>query len=248
MLIWEREILMRNIKKILLISLITILPTVAEMPVSALDYKSLGISYTYEASGISVPNKTSTSYMVNQVGFHYSPIPYLMFTLKLGAAGATTSDSNVTTKGDVGLAFKGDISLYSPNFAQILQAIVGFDMTTFSSDHEDGYISLRTARPRLGLNIEAMPFINFEVGLKYNYTFGESTLAQYSKVDIESYEPLLGYFQFTLHNPEAGAFLLIGGDFSREFDTDSNGIYNGALYVSIGTVLRHQKRAKFSRD
>ncbi len=203
---------MRNFKMVLFIALVGIVPAIAEMPVSALDYKSVGVSYSFEMAGFTTSGDARTSSMMHLGGFNYAPIPYLMFGLKFGGASATTNDALLKTSGDPGFAFQGGVSLFTPEFASILQVVLGSDLSTFSSDHDDGSVTIRTVDSRLGLSIDAMRFINFELGAKYNYIFGKSTLPQYDGMEIESENPMLGYVQFTLHNPQVGAFLLLGGD------------------------------------
>lgn len=238
---------MLNLKTVVLVLLAVTLLS-AEMPVDNLGMKSVGVSYTFEMNGFTLENGPKSTSMLHMGGLHYAPIPYLMFVLKFGAGDAEIEHNSVTTEGEFGFAINGGISLYTPEFANILKFTGGSYFTTHRSEFDVGYLTVRNFRSHVGLRVDALPIVNFEAGMKHNFIFGKSNKVEFGDMDIENDNQFMGYLQFTLHNPTAGAFVTLGGEFSPEFSTDGSGIYDGVLSLSIGTVLSHQKRAKFSRD
>lgn len=240
---------MRCLKTAVVITLLSAMALWAEMPVGNLGIASLGISYTFEINGYTVEDQSSAvTSILHMGGLHYAPIPYTLFTLKFGAGGVKAQDMGVVTKGDPGFAFTGGLNLFTPEFAKILTVTGGAAFTTLSSDAGTEYVTSRNVRSHLGLIIEALAFMDLELGAKYNYYFGHSDVSYLAGDDFANEDRVMGYAQVTLHNPAIGAFISINGEFSPETQTDGEGIYNSVLSVSIGTVLSHQRRAKFSRD
>ncbi len=229
--------------RIYLILLCTVLPLTAEIPAGNLGIHSLGVSYNFEMTGFTIPDgRESSALQVHLSGLHYAPVPYIMFTMKFGAGNAVNQDTNLTVSGDYGFAFKGGASFYSPEFTNILRITGGSYFTRLQSPHiEKGTYTANISNSHLGVIIEALSIIDFELGFKYCYTSAETTQGLFSGFDTIAESYLISYGQFTIHS-STGAFLVIGGDFSPEFTTDNEGIYNGSFLLSVGTVMKHRRR------
>lgn len=222
----------------------------AEMSISTMDETAMGISYNPRMFGFELETagqKISTSQHI--FGFGYSPIDFALFTIDvgLGKVYAKTTDT-ADFYGDFGFSGGGSVLFYSPTFAKVLSVTGGGRINWILSEEGGEEVSLLTVNPSIGLIITPMRIMSFELGASYRYGNGSSIEIAGLDDSFDASIPILGYIEFLLNHPRNGAFFLVKGELTPDISSDSHGVYDGAIMLSIGTVLRHNKRPAFADE
>jgi len=210
-------------------------------------FYALGVNYKGALQGLSLSEDNTLSWHESTDGIflHYGPIEYTKLTFGLGFSRIKLEqDTSVRIDGAAIVPF-GKLSVYTLPLIEIVQIKGDVEFCQYGVKDGKSKATLTAFIPSAGVMATFADMFNIEAGLQLRMFSGTLKPELGNDRELKNPYPMAYYTSIKLQEEGGSAFLSF--DYSASLQGDKkwqSGPVNSSLQLSIGTVLRQDKRTE----